>query len=311
MVVKRLSILFLFLFLLFFGRVGLVSANTEKTVVQPDVVVSATIGIPKMTLWGYSSPQAVIELSGVGVSQRETAKADGYFSFDLVYLLNTGAFPELCLTAFDLEGRITPPTCIPKIPAGNNFYNVGPVLLPPTISLESSYSAPDTQASVQGQTTPNSNIQVVLSRPEFGKSLGFSLVKSVYAYYLPSYNITSDEKGNFSFNMPGNDGSTWRVFAITEYQDVGKSPKSNTLKFENLTTAAYTWLVIENFVSESLLSWPSILILESLVAIILAIIVFIILKKKKRKRKSQTLESNHTYSEVSKKYQEFLQRRQF
>lgn len=292
------------------GNVSAAVLSQEKTFVKPSVIVSATIGIPKMSLWGYSSPTSVLELSGVGVEQKTISDQEGFYSFDLIYLPDTDSFPELCVTVIDKQGRSTPPTCVPKISAGNYFYKVGPVILPPTISLDSSQIYPGGQASAQGQTIPGSNVLVVLSRPEFKSGiLGFSFVKKVLAFYLPSYNVAADINGNFNFNMPSNDGSTWRVFTIAEFRDEGKSPKSNTLKFENLTQTAYIWQEIKKII-QSLLTWPGIIILETLIIIILAIIFSVVTRKKQKRSKLEGFsQTKHKTSNMIEEYQKFLKGR--
>jgi len=309
----KIALLFSLIFLLFGAKNSKADVITqEKVFVQPNVIVSATIGTPKMTLWGHGPTGSIIELSGVGVEQKIISREDGYYSFDLVYIPDTQYFPELCVTAIDKEGRATPPTCIPEISAGNYFYNVGPVVLPPTISLDASQANPGSQASAQGQTIPLSNVQVVLSRPEFAKNtLGFSIVKTALAYYLPSYSVTSDSDGEFSFNMPANDGTTWRVFTIVEYTDLGRSPKSNTLKFENLTSAAYFWKTLWQFLA-TFLTWPRIIFLEILIIIILTMIFLMIVHRKNKSTKTSLPEEIlHKESNIVKVYQDFLNKKKF
>lgn len=255
----------------------------EKTIVRPNIIVSATIGIPKMTLWGYGSPESVVELSGVGVDQEVTSEANGYYSFDLVYLPNTSSFPELCVTAIDRESKVTPPTCIPAIASGNYFYNVGPVILPPTISIEAPQARPESQVSAQGQTIPGSSVEIKLARPEERSGiLGFRFVKRAFAFYIPSFTVISDAGGKYSFNMPTGDDTTWRVFAVTKYEDGNKSPKSNTLKFETLSPLAHAWQSLLEFL-KTFLAWPRIIILELLIILILVAAVLAIIKKKKVK----------------------------
>ncbi len=284
---------------------------TEKTIVKPNVVISTVIGIPKMTLWGYGPPGSHIELSGVGVEQTTMSKANGYYSFDLVYLKDTGSFPELCVTAIDYERNATPPTCIPPIPKSDYFYNVGPVILPPTISLGTPQTNPGSQVSAQGVTIPNSTIDVKLARPDEKKGImGFKLVGRALAYYIPSFSVKSDASGNYSFNMPIEEGTSWRVFAITEYSEGGKSPKSNTLKLETLTPVSYVWKKISSFLA-SLLQWPRVIALEILLILLLAVIVAVTVRKRKRTAvKKEVIQVDQNYSNLVKRYQQFLKDRQ-
>lgn len=310
----KLKIIFMFvlplLILFLSSEVGNASAQTaftEKTIVKPNVIVSATIGIPKMTLWGYGSPNSVVELTGVNVDQTTSSDGTGYYSFDLVYLPDTETFPELCITAIDNGKRVTMPTCIPPINRDNYFYSVGPVILPPTISLGAPQTYPESQVSAQGTTIPNSIIEIKLARPNIKQgSLSFKIVRTALAYYVPSYTVVSDAEGKYSFNVPTNKNITWRLFAITDYKDGNKSPKSNTLVFETLTEVSYIKEKVVSFLV-SLLGWPNILVLEAFLIIILAIIVWLISRKKKTfSGKKKAFKSDQKYSQIVKKYQEYL-----
>ena len=281
--------------------------SPEKVIVRPNIIVSATIGIPKMTIWGYGPPQSLVELSGIGVDQNTNSGANGYYSFDLVYLPNTSNFPELCITAIDSERRVTPPTCIPPIGSGNYFFNVGPVILPPTISIGAPETNLGSEVSTQGKTIPNSTVEIKLARPEIKKGvLGFQLVRQVLAYYIPNYTIISDTDGNYSFNMPTNDSTTWRVFAITKYTDGNKSPKSNTLKFETLSQGRYLWESFWTYM-KTFLVWPRILLLQLLIILVLVAITLIVIRKRKRDGKKTIISQNdQKYSNIVERYQELL-----
>lgn len=276
----------------------------EKTIVSPSVIISATIGIPKMTLWGYGPANSVVEVVGTGVDQQTTSQSDGYYSFDLIYLHDTLSFPELCITAVDSDGRVTPPTCIPPIEEGNYFYNVGPVILPPTISLGAPETNPGSQVSAQGTTIPDTEIVIKLAQGETGKT-SFKLVSEVLAFYIPSYTVTSDSKGNYSFNMPVKPGRIWRVFAFNNYEG-NPSPKSNTLVLKTMTTSAFIIKTSLTFLG-SLFKWPGVILLELILILILAVIVYAIFRKNDKKSHSyKHVKDNQNYSKESKKYQEYL-----
>jgi len=270
------------------NSVSFLRAATNKKITRPYVIVSAAIGIPKMTLWGYTSPFSTLELTGSGVNQFTNSDESGYYSFDLVYLPSSGTFPELCITAVDQEKRITPPTCIPPVPEGNYFYDVGPVILPPTISLGAPETHTGSQVSAQGQTIPGSNIEIKLAHPDMEKSLlSFQIVRSALAYYVPSFNATADASGNYSFNMPTTRDTTWRVFTIADIE-AGRSPKSNTLKFDSLSAASIIWKAILAFLL-ALFSWPRILILILFLIIIILTILIIHIRNKNNKRSQQKI----------------------
>lgn len=304
---RKKTSLFLLIFLTFIAVPNKVRADVtylEKTIVSPSVIISATIGIPKMTLWGYGPANSVVEVTGTGVDQKTTSQSDGYYSFDLIYLHDSMSFPELCITAVDLDGRVTPPTCIPPIEEGNYFYNVGPVILPPTISLGAPETNPGSQVSAQGTAIPNTEIVVKLAQGETGTT-SFKLVSEVLAFYIPSYTVTSDSKGNYSFNMPIKPGRTWRVFAFNNYEG-NPSPKSNTLVLKTMTTSAYMIKTSLTFLG-SLFKWPGVILLELILILILAVIIFAIFKKNGKKKYSHKyVKNDQNYSNESKKYQEYL-----
>lgn len=290
--------------------VGVVHASKEKIIVAPSVVVSVTIGSAQMTLWGYGAPESSLELTGIGVEQTTTSDANGYYSFDLVYLPASNTFPELCVIEIDPARRATPPTCVPPIPHGNYFYSIGPVILPPTISVGASQVRPGSQISAQGKTLPNSTVEVKLGRPDAKKGiLGWQLVDRILAYYIPSFTVPSDDTGNFSFNMPTGESVAWRVFAIADYQGSAKSPKSNTLKFETVSAVSYFWQGFWAFLA-TFLVWPRIIILELLIIILLVIIVLIIVRRNRKKSKRVApKENDQNYTKLVERYQEFIKGR--
>jgi hypothetical protein len=248
------------------------------------VTISVSLGEPILKLWGYGAPNQRIEITGDRVTDFTYTRSDGYFEFLKTYLPQTSSlfYPELCLTGIDLMGRSTPPTCIPPLPVNSLSYDIGPVIIPPTISLEAGVIDASGQAGASGVTIPNSDIKIVLAEDRGSPDLSvFSIVRPARAYYIPSYTVKSDPLGNFSFNMPAGTPKTWRVFAITEYSQGATSPKSNTLKFEVqspvLTAIRSLWKLIL-----SLLTLPVFIILE--IVVILLILTAIFLKKNRRRK---------------------------
>jgi hypothetical protein len=269
------------------------------------VTISASIGEPVLHLWGYGPPASRIEISGRNVQDFTYSETDGYFEFKNAFLPSPtdSTYPELCLTAVDPSGRATPPTCIPGITARDLSYDIGPVILPPTLSLESESVAPGVTDGAEGITIPNSKVKIVLAEDSSKNTLSkFSLVETAKAYYIPDYTVTSDDRGYFSFNMPDGSPQGWRVFAITNYSQGATSPKSNTLKFEVVSTTTVfikgLWAIIL-----SLLTLPALIAAE--IAIIILIILAITLKKKGRRKVYPTI------ADPIKEYQEFLKSRQF
>ena len=261
-----------------------VSAQTlpNSLTKRAQVTISASIGEPVLRLWGYGPSNSRVELSGNGVTDFTYAAVDGYFEFSKAYLPfpTDLLYPELCLTSIDLIGRSTPPTCIPALPADEFNYDIGPVILPPTISLDAGTTIPGTQAEAGGITIPNSEVKIVLAEGDDNTALAnFSIVGQAKAYYIPDYTVKSDSRGYFSFNMPNAQPDDWHIFAITKYSQGATSPKSNTLAFKIISPTTFAlgnfWKLIL-----SLLTLPVLIIIEIL--IILIIVAALFLTKRRR-----------------------------
>lgn len=229
--------------------------------VSYEITVSATIGEPKLILFGYTSPNALVELKGIRVSEETIANKEGYFFFDRIFLPPPSPeYPELCLTSIDTQNRISFPTCLPPLPTGPYEITVGPVLLPPTISLEKGNFLPLEQIAALGATIPNTEVTIYLANDlstgflasaiyhDRGVSsrLKLAFITPVYAYSLPKYQIQADNNGHFEFNLPANQPATWRVFAGSFYLG-SPTPKSNTLTFKVLSWWQSLWQKIKEF----------------------------------------------------------------
>lgn len=306
--VKIFSALFVYCILCHFFLANdllLVSAQTLPATLtrEAQVTISTSIGKPVLKLWGYGAPNSRVELGGDKVSDFTYTKSDGYFEFPKAYLPEASDlfYPELCLIEIDQYGRATPPVCIPPLPTNKLSYNIGPIIIPPTISLESGSIKPLSQSAAGGMTIPNSEVKIILAEDRAQPNLSmFRIVKEANAYYIPSYTVKSDSLGYFSFNMPDAKPANWRVFAITNYSQGSTSPKSNTLKLEILSPLA---TLIQNFWAFllSLLTWPGLVILE--IVVILLIIAAIFLRRKRKKQKHL-----NTTNPV-KQYQDYLNSR--
>jgi hypothetical protein len=244
---------------------------------RAQVTISASIGEPVLRLWGYGPSNSRVELGGNGVADFTYARVDGYFEFSRTYLPSPAnlLYPELCLTGIDLVNRTTPPTCIPPLLANGFSYDIGPVILPPTISLDTGTTAPATQTGASGITIPNSEVIIVLAEGSDNESpINFSIVKPILAYYIPDYTVKSDSRGYFSFNMPNAIPDNWRVFAITTYSQGATSPKSNTLTLKVISPTTFALESIWKLIL-SLLTLPVLIILEILIILIITATLFL------------------------------------
>lgn len=187
------------------------------------VSVSASVGENRVTIYGYTSPNSRVELSSPRVFDVTFSDSTGYFVFDKTILPKNPS--DLCLTSLDNNNRYSSPTCIPP-PPGNNYHtDIGPILLPPTLSLENNQINPNSTVITSGQAIPNS--QVNLHFYKINDS-ALSFPKQVHAYSLPSITAITDSEGNFSLNLPTAYSSNYRLYASAKFNQ-NYSPKSNTL----------------------------------------------------------------------------------
>ena len=188
--------------------------------------ITASVGENRLTIYGYTSPDSRVELSNSQVFSVTYSDSTGYFLFDKILLPKIN-LSDLCLNSFDNNSRQTTPTCFPPPPTTNYQTDIGPILLPPTISLENDQINPNTTVITSGQAIPNSQVSLSFYKVS-DTAQAFSLVKKVSAYSLPSITATTDNLGNFSLNLPTAYASNYRLYASTKFNN-NYSPKSNTL----------------------------------------------------------------------------------
>ena len=190
-----------------------------------NTIITASVDENRVTIYGYTSPNSKVELSNAQVYAQTYSDDSGYFIFDKT-LLPKVKLSDLCLTSTDNNSRQTTPVCFPAPPATNYHTDIGPILLPPTISLEESNINPDSTVLTSGQAIPNS--QVNINFYKVNDSAQAFRVKEALAYSLPSVTATTDSQGNFSLNLPTAYASDYRLYATAKF-DNNYSPKSNTL----------------------------------------------------------------------------------
>lgn len=208
-----------------------------------NVMVSASIGSYHFTLFGYASPAALVTIEGMGIFDQTYSRSDGYFEFENRF--SPFSSREACLTAQDQFGRISNPTCIPPFTTSKDV-TIGPVLLPPTISLDKSDYFMGDEIIVTGQTIPNSDLQVSTFIDEkrsvfnyLAQRLKIVLIRPVEALTFPLLQTKADEKGNFSLSLPSSNPDFFRVFLQTTY-DKSLSPRSITLSLKVLPI----WMIL-------------------------------------------------------------------
>ena len=211
------------------------SASPSFLVIPPEILLL----LPKeeVIIYGYAPASSTVKLFGIQISSSTQAENDGFFIFRSLNLPTTASYlmgnlyPELCLQAVDNEKRTTQPVCIPPLSLKSLSRKTGPVILPPTISLEKGYFTQGEQSKASGITTPNTEVEVYFSRSNIPSFL--RIVKEVWAYYIPTYQTVSNAEGYFEFNLPSDSPEDWKVFTASKILGAS-SPKSNTLSFNVL-----------------------------------------------------------------------------
>jgi hypothetical protein len=210
--------IFLLLFLLLTSPVS--ALENSKS-----VKISASIGENEVTIFGYSSPNSRIELTGINIYSLTFSQENGYFEFKKNVLPKNPS--ELCFQSKDSNSRTSTLLCIPPPPATNYHTDIGPIILPPTISLEQDKINPNSTVISSGQSVPNSPITIFFYKVN---NLAKSFPKTALAYSLPPLKTNTDENGHYSLNLPTAYSSNYRLYTSVQYND-NYSPKSNTLLY--------------------------------------------------------------------------------
>ena len=262
--------------------------NADTKPISYEVTVSASLGEPRLRLWGYAPTETNVKLEGIGVSDRTVSRKDGYFEFNKVFLPIPSlseeerdfVYPEICLQATDAPNATTQPTCIPPLPFGDYNYDIGPVVLSPTFVIEKGSLYQKEQVKASGKTTPNTQVSVYLAREESGSSF-FTIVKETFAYYIPTYQILSDENGYYEFNLPADSSDRWRVFTASTILE-NNSPKSNTISFKVLPQYFSFFAFLSYLLA---LIKPYLLFILILLQIVVILLLYYYIKYRDRKRK--------------------------
>ncbi|MBI3619891.1 hypothetical protein HY214_01985 [Candidatus Roizmanbacteria bacterium] len=240
------------LFFSFFVTTGtLVKIFVDQNQAKPAILGSANSvatsviigGRYHFTIWGYTSPKAVVTLETSNLHEETEADNKGRFSFNDRFLPTTSQEP--CLLSRDQFGRMTSPVCLPPLPTTYDL-TIGPVLMPPTLSLNHNFYSVGDTVILSGQSIPSTKLDLSTFTNE--KKTLFSLlprtiISPVEAFSFPAVQAKTDNKGNFSFQLPSSNSKDYRLFAQTIYQ-TEKSPKSIVLDFK----VEPWWMIIVHWV---------------------------------------------------------------
>ncbi len=235
-----------------------------------EIINSAYIGEFRFSLFGYTSPFALVTFEGMGIFDQTTADDKGYFVFNNRF--SPFSKREACLSSKDQFGRLSSPVCLPPFPVNYNI-SIGPVIMPPTVSLDKKDYFMGDEVMLSGQAVPNTDVKLSVFGDDKNKlealnyksqisakrfkfkilnlfgtwDLGFrisdfSLVKSVEAFTFPELTTRSDDKGNFSINLPSSTPNKFRLFGQTDFL---KSLSSNSVKLS--LDILPIWMIIVKF----------------------------------------------------------------
>ncbi|MBI2465305.1 hypothetical protein HYV64_04135 [Candidatus Shapirobacteria bacterium] len=210
------------------------------------VTVFAAIEESRVAIYGFTSPFARVELSSPKVYDVTYAKDNGYFTFDRIIIpRNPG---ELCLLAVDDDLRHTNPICIPPPPNTNYLTSIGPVILPPTITIDSDTIKANSTTAASGQSIPYSTVNVYLYQTNARAPI---LTVPAQAFGLPIFSTKTDINGHYNLNIPTSLSSDYRLFSTVDFATLA-SPKSNTITY-SLPTQFNILIIVPLFLSTILL----------------------------------------------------------
>lgn len=189
------------------------------------VQISASIPDDYITLTGFSSSNAKIELESPTAYSQTYSDQSGFFKFDHVLLPKNAN--NLCLTSTDANLRKSTPLCLPPLAPSKYINIIGPVLLPPTITLDTAKVDAYSTAFISGECIPNSLVSIHLYQTKDNAHL---IAKPVEAFSFPSLTTQCDQNSNYSFSIPTTYASDYRLYSSVNFQD-NFSPKSNTLTY--------------------------------------------------------------------------------
>jgi hypothetical protein len=237
------------------------------------VDISAMIGEHRFTLFGYSSPYALVTFSGVGIFDQTYADKTGYFIFKNSF--SPFSPREGCLISQDQFGRLTKEVCLPPFPTNYNT-EIGPVILPPTLSLNNSDYWVGDEVILTGQSVLNTSVNIELFYKErklttFTK--WFNIINPVEAAALPKIKVKTDEKGNFSLSLPSSSANKYRLFTQVKYQEKNSSPS------RQLTVTILPWWMIIFKIFGLILSLIKSRLLEFIILVEIIALIYYLIKQ--------------------------------
>jgi len=190
------------------------------------VGINAIVGESRFSIYGFTSPGALVTVDGQSIHSQTTAETDGYFAFRSLF--SPFVKQEVCLIAKDTDNRISQPVCLAPFPIDEDTV-IGPILISPTLSINRDGLLVGDKAFLSGQTIPNTELEVSFFTDESSNLQDkLPLVPRAHAYVIPEISTTSDAKGLYEMTIPTDLATRFTLFSIASYQNA-KTPKSTTL----------------------------------------------------------------------------------
>jgi hypothetical protein len=199
------------------------SSGSSKPEVKSSTTVSAFIGDAIFIVYGYTHPHARVTLEGQGIFDQTFADEQGYF--ELSNRFSASQNREACVTAFDDVGGSSQPLCLAPFPNKKRVV-IGPLILPPILSLNMHTFAVNDYGIISGKTVPQTDVSFNFFASESNSN-------ATSGYIIPKISAQSDENGSFSISLPTDNDQNLRFFATTEMGELS-SIKSTTLSVDIL-----------------------------------------------------------------------------
>jgi hypothetical protein len=192
--------------------------------------ISASVEETRITINGFTCPNCKVELNNPYVHAITKSNDKGYFQFYKTIIPKK--YSDLCIFSIDQNNIQTMPVCIPPPPNSKYHTDIGPIILPPSISIKDS--------NAFGYTIPNSPVNVHLFKVN---NRGIQIAQQAQAYSLPKYSLESSTTGFFNFNLPQSYSDEYKFFTSTSYQQQ-PSAKSNVLSYKLPSLFYLQWLLL-------------------------------------------------------------------
>ena len=251
------------------------------------VNVSAFVSGYLFTLKGLTSPWAEVEFYSTEGNINVTTLADDQGVFYFKSILAPQQTGDFCFLSYDTEGVANNPLCFSPPPPKTRTV-IDDIVLSPTLSLDQGLFRQGKTIEAEGKTFPQAEVRIYMfeeNRP-FLLDLIDVIIPKAFARTGPRLIVEADAKGNFSFNLPTQKSSLWRMFAGPKFKNENMTAKSNTLEFSALSWLE--WIIYQIFrFLYNLQKWLFKLLTNWKVIFGLLILAIGIIWKKIRSTKSQ------------------------